>query len=172
MMTTNSLKANLLYQMQNGYANFITALSGLDEATLLIPGVVGVWSIKDILAHIAAHQQRMLRWLEQCAHGETPDLPAPYGMQDEPLAALNELLYLTYRDWSLAEVQRELELQAAACQRFVAQAAEDLLFDPQRASLPDGEPLQAAVAANTYEHYAEHLVDIHKWLNRRASRGS
>ena len=46
--------------MEEQHANLLDACAGLDEATMLATPVCGVWSIRDVLAHVAS-------WNEYCA---------------------------------------------------------------------------------------------------------
>jgi hypothetical protein len=45
--------------------------------------VTGDWSIKDIVAHLTAWEERLVAWLEAIAHGTSPELPPWPGNFDE-----------------------------------------------------------------------------------------
>ena len=130
------------------------------------PGVIGEWSVKDILMHVVVHEQRMARWMAVRLRGEEPDAPQPYGMPDDELAVLNERIYQENRDRALEDVLRDWEEAHAQALALVTEAVEEDLLDPHRFQLQGGEPLGAAVAANTFEHDEEHARDIRAWLAR------
>jgi len=158
-------KLTLLNSMQTGHHNFTAFISELTRQQMLQPGVIGEWSVKDILAHIVVHEQRMIDWIGKKLNGESLDGPQPYSMPDEALNRLNEQIYRQNRDRPLDDVLADLEsvhLQALA---MVDSAPGADLFDARRFSLQDGEPLCEAVAANTFSHYEEHSRDIRAWLS-------
>ena len=160
-------QAELLTQIQHGYQDFQTLLSSLSPAQMLVPGVIGIWSVKDIVAHIAEHARRMLQWLEVRVRGQLPETFQPYGMPEPELARLNEQIYLQHRDRPLAEVLADFEETYAQVLAWVRRTPAADLLDARRLALAEGEPLWEAAAANTFSHYAEHGQDIRKWLDSR-----
>ena len=44
---------------------------------MLEPGIEGNRSVKDIVAHMTAWEQRMIQWLDESAAGLAPQRPAP-----------------------------------------------------------------------------------------------
>ncbi len=58
-MANVSTKAVLLEKMCQGYDAFTGRLSFLNEEQMVTPGVIGEWSIKDILVHLAVWQERI-----------------------------------------------------------------------------------------------------------------
>src|SRR4051812_26537970 len=50
-------KSALLLAMETGRSEWETLLSQIDEHALLAPGVEGVWSVKQIVAHIAGYEE-------------------------------------------------------------------------------------------------------------------
>jgi len=157
-------KSELLSHMELGYHEFQALLQGLSPAQMLAPGVVGVWAVKDIVAHIAEHARRTLGWLDLRVRGQVPEVYQPYAMPEADLDRLNDQIYQHYRDRPLADVLADLEHVYAEGLAWVRSAADADLFDAGRLALVDGEPLWEAVAANTYSHYAEHGQDIRRWL--------
>jgi hypothetical protein len=89
----------LLNTIQTERTNFESLIAPLSEAQLCTATLEGQWSIKDILAHIAAWERICTGWLEEFVRGETPH---PEYLFNEPQ---NERIYQQYRDLSLEEVQ-------------------------------------------------------------------
>jgi hypothetical protein len=159
-------KRQLLRSMQTGYARFRKLVDELDPAQLSAPGAAGDGSVKDVLAHILVHEERMLRWVDERLGGSLPIAPQPYGMPEEELAGLNRRIYEENRDRPLDEILAGLDEFHALALELVRATAEGDLSDPDRYQLDGGEPLWAALAANTYEHYEEHSRDLQAWLAR------
>ena len=137
---------------------------------MTLKGVLGKWSVKDILAHIFAYEQYMADRLNEIVHGETyipcktqnaldafldefgyPDFGSPLLDDDGP----NEWVTEKYKNVSLEDVISQ-ELQAfAAILSSLEKMNEEMM---NRHNLYD------RVANNTYRHYREHIADIKRWL--------
>lgn len=120
-------------------------------------------SVKDILAHIAAWERRMMQWIDESYRGEVPQRPAP-GMLWDNLDGLNEQIYLQNKDRPLAEVMAEFDSSYRQALKAVVCMTEPDLFDGARFSWRNGDPMWNMVAANTWDHYREHREEIEKWL--------
>jgi hypothetical protein len=119
--------------------------SALSEAQMIQPGVVGEWSIKDILAHLAAWERRLV----QRVHGE------PERGVDLGTPAFNAQVYSENKSRSLADVQSESQRSYAA----VLALAEGL-------SNADVRHWWRAFALNTYGHYGWARLNIRRWLRQ------
>jgi len=156
-------RSKLCELIESGYTLFLTLLAELDNAQMTEAGVIGKWAVKDILAHILIHEQRMIQWMTQRLHGEHSVLPQPYAMPDDELDILNEQIYLENQHRSLDDILRDLHRMHAGALRLVETANEEAILDPRRFQLQGGEPLWEAIAANTFWHYEEHSQDIRAW---------
>lgn len=165
-MTQTITRLTLLETMQTGHQHFKALIAALPPDQLLCPGVTGVWSVKDILAHIIVHEQCMVDWVTKTLRGMQVDGPQPYSMPEPELTVLNEQIYQQNRGRRLAEVLSDLDAAYLQALAMVEAAPERDLLDVHRFSLRDGEPLWEAIAANTFWHYEEHSRDIRAWLAR------
>jgi hypothetical protein len=137
---------------------------------LTLKGVVGKWSVKDILAHILAYEQFMADRLEEISGGEVylpsktqnaldefleeygyPDFGSPLLDVDGP----NEWVVEKYRNVSLEDIITQ-ELNAFAS--IVS------LLESMSESTIEQHNLYDRIANNTYKHYREHIRDIRRWL--------
>jgi hypothetical protein len=122
-------------------------LIGLSEAQLIQPGVVGEWSIKDVLAHLAAWEQRLVHRV----NGEPErgiDLGTP---------AFNAQVYLENKSRALADVQSESQHSYAA----VLALASGL-------SSAEVKRWWRAFALNTHGHYRWARLNIRRWLKTQS----
>jgi hypothetical protein len=161
-------KTTLLDTIQTEYAQFESLIAPLNEAQLCASPSEGDWSIKDIMAHIAAWEQICARWLDEVVRGETPQPAERVDMHS------NERIYQQYRDQSLSEIEQFFH---DAHQQFLNQV--DALF--QTLSEEDinashrfawteawpGASIIAVIADNSYEHYRDHAQQVHKLLDDR-----
>ncbi len=95
---------------------------------MLQPGVVGEWSVKDVLAHLADWQARMPPWVAAARCGEPVETPEP-GLTWKQLDAVNQRIYAAHRDQSLGEV---LAYFHGTYRRFMAMVE----------AMPEGEMLK------------------------------
>jgi hypothetical protein len=142
---------------------------------LTLPGVLGKWSIKDILAHLLAYELYMADRLEEILHGETylpcktqnaldafldeygyPDFGSPLLDDDSPNAWIIE----KYRSVSLEEIVTQEIHAFTSIVASIEKMPEEML---------GSHNLYERVANNTYKHYREHIGDIRKWLVANAS---
>jgi hypothetical protein len=138
-------------------------LARLGEEQLMQQGVVGEWSVKDMLAHIAAWEERMQRWVAESLRGEESERPAP-GMTWDDLDRLNEQIYLENRERPLGEVREMFQASYRTSLIMIELLLPKDLFDADRFGWRAGDPLWHMVAANTWWHYKEHREDIEKWM--------
>lgn len=142
---------------------------------LTLKGVVGKWSVKDILAHILAYELYIADRLEEIQQGELyipcktqtaldafldqfgyPDFGSPLLDDDGPNAWVVE----KYRNVSLEDVIAQ-ELNAfTAIVSSLEKLSEETI---------DQHNLYDRIANNTYKHYREHVRDIKRWLALNAA---
>jgi len=129
--------------------------------------VVGDWSIKDVLGHVAAWEQMALRHIDR-ARGAAEDAHSTGAAVDDYNAAEAE----RRRGWTLAEVRAE----AATTRAGLRAALESVTDDEWSATLARGEeqaPLSDWVGGalggpqGHGTHADEHAEHIRVWRARR-----
>ena len=123
-------KAQLLEQARQNYAKLQAEIKELSSDDLIEPGIVGDWSIKDVLAHLMVWQQMTLNWYRMGKAGETPVTPSEkYTWREIP--ALNHEIYETHRDYPLADIQRGLDESHHETLHLIETMSDDELFTPK-----------------------------------------
>lgn len=141
---------------------------------MTMKGVIGNWSIKDIIAHIWAYEQYIADRLLEISNGESyvpckthnaldafldefgyPDFGSP--LTDEH--TVNEWIFEKYRNVAL----EELVAQELAAFTSIVATLEHLPEDVIKS-----HNLYDRVANNTYDHYRTHIRDIRAWLKVNA----
>jgi hypothetical protein len=137
---------------------------------MTLKGVVGKWSIKDILAHIWAYEQYTADRIHEILHNQSyspcktqtaldafldefgyPDFGSPLLDDDYP----NDWIVEKYANISLDDVIAQ-EIQAFSS---IVSALENMPED-----LIARHNLYNRVIMHTYEHYREHMHEIKHWL--------
>ena len=158
-------KQALLDNIHAGRQRLETTLARVDAGQMVQPGAEGVWSVKDILAHIAYWEEELIGWLETAQRGEVPaDLAA--GFTDEGVDRQNAAVYQQHRDRPLDEVLADFGSSHQAMLRVVERTPEQDLVDPDRFAWHQRQPLWKPVAETTYWHYDEHRDAIRAWLGK------
>lgn len=155
-------KSELLATIRSERGLLEAALSEVDVEQMTQPGVEGDWSVKDIVAHIVAWEQRMIGWVAAALRDEVPEVPRTWDV----VHRLNEQIYLENRDRPLCDVLADLPRSYQEALRAAEDVSEDDLVDPDRFGWRAGEPLWKMVAANTWWHYREHCQSLRAWLDR------
>jgi len=156
-------KASLIAQIQTERQNLENTLAKLNPMQLVTLGVIGSWSMKDTLAHIAAWQQRLKDWLLEYA-AKVESQP-PYGLDNESLDRLNHQIYLDHRDKTSPEVLNFFRSTYQRSLETIKDTPEELLSQTITYQGQAGPQVWEIVAANTLEHDREHHDDILAWLS-------
>ncbi len=156
MRTVPATKGELLSAAEHEYTLFQEALESLDEGRF---GEVwlGVWSVKDIVAHISAWHRELAPALGRLARGERP---IPEGVSYGDVDAWNAKFVAAKKAAPLPEVLRELERSHTDFMRAAA-AVPAARFEP-------GRTAWKIVDQNSAHHYKEHGDQIRAW---RAEKG-
>ena len=143
-------KAQLIAKMKESRAALEKVIAKVPPEALLIPGICGEWSGKDVLAHVAHWQELHLGWWAAEQRGETPHTPVP-GFSWKDIDALNHQIFLAHRDQSLDEVLKYLRDTFQKFLTVIEQTSEDDLFKPGLVSFTGKRSL-----ARWYVEYAFH----------------
>ena len=149
-------KEDLLKQGEEEFRALKAAVTGLDERRMTEVWL-GMWSVKDILAHIAGWHRELGPAIDRMARGERP---IPEGTSYEDVDSWNARFAAAKQAAPVSEVLRELDASHAS---FMAQAAKV----PEERFVP-GKTAYRIVDLNSAHHYKEHGDEIRAW---RASRG-
>jgi hypothetical protein len=159
-------KLRLLDLIRMEHAFLMRALAGLMVDEMGVPGVVGEWSVKDILAHITTWEQRFLKALAVVERGEAPEWPeAGYTWDD--LDALNARDYSANQDRPLAEVWADFERSFAELLDKTASMPDAALLAPGYYDWTGEHALWRYLDANAGDHYREHAEQIRQWRGSR-----
>ena len=151
-------KQQFLKKVDQAWEAFEAAYAGLPEAQLTEPGVVGDWSVKDLLAHVSTWEEEALKFLPLIlAGGRAPRYSTQYGGLD----AFNALITEQKRGLSLAEVQAQ---RASTHRRLL-----DYLGSVPAEPFESDTPFRHRLRLETYSHYSLHTKMIRAWRERQAS---
>jgi hypothetical protein len=152
--------------LHNGHHTLCEAINGLAENEWQLPGVVGEWSVKDLIAHLAAYEQVLVELLSSLlGNGRlTPTLDrfcAQYTL------AFDEDEVVCRRTQTVGEVLAEYEVAQAQILLLLPQIPETVRWT-QGVQPWAGSPydLEDFLIYTAYGHKQEHGAQITAFRNR------
>lgn len=167
-MPRPTTKAGILSESSKEHDALEQLLATLTPEQMVHPGIVGEWSVKDVLAHLTEWQQMVLGWYHAGQAGETPALPAP-GFKWSELPALNQAIYEKHLDRPLPAVLEEFRTAYRQVTAWVESLSEEDLFTPGRYAWAKTNALASYVISCTSSHDRWARTELRKGL--RASKG-
>ena len=158
-------KMELLQESQKEYELLNILLDSIPEKKWTLPGVMGDWSIKDILAHLYEWQRMFFIWYEAGLRGEMPQTPAE-GFKWNQLPALNQKIYQEYRNIPLLDVQNIIHTSHQKVMQLIGSLSETQLFSPGPYSWTKSSTLESYITANTGRHYRWARTGIRRGLKK------
>ena len=141
------------------WGEFQEVLAKCSKAQMMMTGVDGTWSVKDIIAHITWFEREMIGMLQsrRLAGSELWDLP-----RDER----NSKIYEQNLSANLVDVLAESKrIHAELCILIEGCSDEDLNMASMFKQMPPDWIPAEVIAGNTYEHYRDHSASIQIFLN-------
>jgi len=149
--------AQLLNRIDTAWQAFVAAYDGLTRAEMMEPGVVGAWSVKDLIAHVSTWEREALTHLPGIMQGGRPP---KYSVSHGGIDAFNARMTEANGKLPLDEVLRRRDATHRRLVAFVGAAPEDRLADVAR--------VRRRLRLDTYGHYAIHAAAIMKWRAKRS----
>lgn len=144
----------IIKKIEVGYNEIIRLYRSVPVTAVLEDSLPGGWSVKDVLAHIAAWEWRCASLLE-ASHDSKALLKA-----QPDVDALNREIHEERKEWGWEEVEYDFRSAHRTLLEAIRQLPPKQLED---------EFVQQTIADETWEHYAEHLEDLQRW-HRRINR--
>lgn len=156
-------KAQLIAMVRQVRDELEQLLAAADPARLETEPVVGDWTAKDVVAHLAAWRWLSVARLEAALRGEPPESPWPeFPDPDADVEAVNAMVAAASRNRSLAEVLADSRETFARMEDALQALPEDALVEPGRFPWLGSWPL-AAVVEGMVEHWAvDHAPDLRR----------
>lgn len=148
-------RSQVLTKIDRAWSNLKKSYAGLSDEQLMEPGVVGEWSVKDILAHVTTWEGEALKYLPVILEGRRPPR---YSVQYGGIDAFNAQMSDKKRGLSLAEVLQQMDETHQQVIDTVQSAPEEQFARETR--------YRRRLRFDTYHHYTEHAKMIEEWRER------
>lgn len=153
-------RAWLLDRFERRWSDLLESYAGLPAAAMAAPGVVGRWSVKDIVAHVSAWEEESLKHVPVILAGKRPPR---YSVTYGGIDAFNAFTTERDRGLPLAEVLRRRD---ATHRRLLG-----LIAGLPEASLAGETRVRRRLRLDAYGHYPTHARAIRRWRERRHPGG-
>jgi hypothetical protein len=163
-MASQMTVANLAAQIRATSTRMELLLAQLSVAEINQPGAVGVWSVKDVLAHIAFWERYAVSTIQSAARGEAPELGA-----DDETERINASVVAQYYQRSLATVIADWQQAREELLDALENLSDAELNDPDRFPWSEGRSLLDRIAGNSFDHEQEHIEQIQAWMRSATS---
>jgi len=150
-------RSELLGRIETRWQALLASYAGLADADMTAPGVVGAWSIKDIIGHVSVWEEEALTHLPVVLAGKRPPR---YSTTHGGIDAFNARMTERNRALTLAEVIRQRDQTHRRLLEFVARVPEEECAGDTR--------FRRRLRLDSYGHYAVHTRAILKWRQGRA----
>ena len=146
-------RAQLFKRIEGRWKGLHQAMEGLPEKAVMEPGVVGRWSVKDLMGHVTTWERETLTYLPTIMRGmRTPR----YGGVDP----FNARESAKKQGLPLQEIRRQMTGTHEELLAFLADVPEEHFATETR--------FRWRLRIDTYAHYREHASQISAW--RRANK--
>jgi len=125
------------------------------------PGMIGDWSVKDVLAHVGAWRAIEARRLEARAGSAAPHGHNGDPATTDPIDESNAMLRDRYADWTWDAVVGEADASIDALIAAVGLSSTDVLCECDEGSV-------AGIGANGVNHAVGHLPEVADLVGGRA----
>lgn len=160
-------RSELLESLRDVREQIDSVLGSLTEPQMLAPGVVGDWSVKDVLAHLTAWEVELLTTLGKARRGQKK--PGRTRWTDAEVEALNQKWHADMRARPLERVLADFRGSRAQTERILEGLREaEVEGTPAWLHLPLGD----YIYSQTVEHELEHLEHLRAFAARQAPGGA
>jgi DinB superfamily len=145
-------RRQLLKQLDKRWAAFNESYAGLSDSQMTESGVTGIWSVKDIIAHVTWWEEEALKHLPLINKGGRPPR---YSVDYGGIDAFNALMTEQKRGLSLSDVLRQRDETHRQLIAYVQSAPEEQFTRDTR--------FRRRLRLDTYNHYPKHAKAIREW---------
>jgi hypothetical protein len=154
-------KSEVLEELRAARADLLDAMQDLTTDQMMRNGVVGFWSVKDLLSHLVAWESEVVTALNQAQNKKMPSM-----LRIEDIDEWNEEQYHANARRLLAPTLTDFEGVHRMLLKMVEEYNERDLTDNRRFPWMEGEPLAYLIEENAILHERDHAADIRAWRER------
>jgi hypothetical protein len=145
-------REQLFARIDKNFRAFKDSLNGVPDRRWQSRGVIGEWTLKDVVCHVTTWEEEALKALPLIIQGKAlPRYVDAYGGLD----AFNELRRGEKADMSVAATHLEMEATHRQLLAFLGRVDESWFLTET--------PFRRRLRLDTYSHYQEHTKAVWEW---------
>ena len=150
-------KEEILDQLDNSREQLLVLLEPLPDEALFQPGVIGDWSIADVLAHLTAWESELVTGMLRIDQGKKPRrLMDAYADVD----GYNALRFAENKGRDLDRIFADWHHVRLQLEDWLESFSERDLGHTKGFKWANNKSLRQIIIDNSFEHEAEHLPEI------------
>jgi hypothetical protein len=165
-----NMKQHVLAAMGEEFDRWEELLADMSEEEISAPRLASGWSIKDVIAHLWAWQQRSIARLEGAVLNREPDFPRWSAMEDPDSEdgpdQTNAWIHKTYRDEAWPAVHRRWRQGFVRFLELAEALSERDLLDAERYTWMNHYPVVLVLTSSYEHHHLDHLEPLRERLSR------
>jgi len=146
----------LLATLERRWSELLASYDDLPDEELSETGVVGEWSVKNLIAHVSIWEMEAVKHLPVIAAGKRPPR---YSVAYGGIDAFNDQMMARMLDLSLAETLDQRDETHRRLMDYLRSQPSELLATDER--------FRRRLRLDTYGHYAIHSAQIKSWRDGR-----
>jgi len=148
-------KSKLLKNLDTAWNALLDSYAGLSDAEMTRTGVIGEWSVKDIIVHVTSWEDEALKHLPTILAGKRPPR---YSVTYGGIDAFNAQIMAKRKSLSLTEVLRLRDETHRRLINFIERVPEEEFVSETR--------FRRRLKLDTYSHYPLHAEAIRNWREK------
>ena len=147
---------DLVAALDDARVEFLDALRTVDADLVTVPGVMGDWSVRDLVVHVAAWADHASSALDLAVAGRGDE----FAYSKEDTDAMNERILAEGRNVSPSDALVREDAAFTGLRGRVADLDPSLLT----LRLGNGDTVEAVIRYDGPDHYAEHTEHLRAWF--------
>jgi hypothetical protein len=160
-------KTELLERMRAGRGEWDALIAQIPDSVRTEPALAGGWSVKDLIAHVAAFENWTAAQIRAANEGRAPTDRELYGVEEMPpdfegwdIDRQNAAIYAQYKEMPLAEVMTFSSQAFADLIAAVEAVPEDDIASTGAQTWTEDKTLLEIVPGQCYAHYEQHADEL------------
>ncbi len=165
-------KSEFIANLRSERAKLERLFEAVGTRRMDIAGVSGLYSTKDVIAHLTGYELTLVKWLKEARGGRV----YVDAVLDQPdVDARNVILYQANKSNSAADIVRTFQETFDELEECVRLVQDDELTNADLTAwfvVPRWhrkQELWRCIANDSYEHHDQHISDIERWLEENSA---
>ena len=160
-------KTELLERMRARREEWDALIAQIPDSARTEPALAGGWSVKDLIAHVAAYENWTAAQIRAANEGRAPTDRELYGVEEMPddpegwdLDRQNAAIYARYKETPLADVMTFSSQAFADLVAAVEAVSDEDITRTGAQTWTDNSTLLEVIPGQCYAHYGQHADDL------------